>query len=353
MRPSLGSARILVAGDGADEAEQLSKLLKKEFEYVRTSTRMDSSVRDFETHRPHVLLLGFHTLEKAQRYYSELQRLSKIVHEHSHGAIILCSKEEIRAAFELCKDHYFDDYVPYWPYPYDGTRLVMSILTAARAVIGSQRQLSGESECTGEDLHRDEPGPGPKAQSGVPKEAAQTSGEQDRNATIDWSKLPDGEARDKTHCREPAGDSAGKLNHHIDVAQTRPSAPAKDIAGSRPILMIIEDDEFTQELLSRSLDPAAYEILFFDAGAQAIRELERVRPDVILMDIKLPDTDGISLTRLLKSVPGLASIPVIMVTGDSRRETFLTSIEAGADDFIAKPFSSGALQAKLDRALRR
>ena len=69
------------------------------------------------------------------------------------------------------------------------------------------------------------------------------------------------------------------------------------------------------------------------------------------MDIMLPGRDGVELTQQLKSDPTLAGIPVVMLTGEARRETLVRSMEAGAADFIVKPFTPDALIAKLTRFL--
>jgi CheY-like chemotaxis protein len=76
-----------------------------------------------------------------------------------------------------------------------------------------------------------------------------------------------------------------------------------------------------------------------------------VRPDLILMDVHLPDADGVTLTQTLKEHAELASVPVLMLTGDARRETLTKSLGAGAVGFIVKPFTRDSLLAKLDRFL--
>ena len=69
------------------------------------------------------------------------------------------------------------------------------------------------------------------------------------------------------------------------------------------------------------------------------------------MDVRLPGGDGVALTEQIKSTPELASIPVVMLTGEARFETLVRSMEAGAADFIVKPFTRDALVAKLGKYL--
>ena len=78
-----------------------------------------------------------------------------------------------------------------------------------------------------------------------------------------------------------------------------------------------------------------------------------MEPGAILMDLVAPGADAIGLTRRLKGLPDVAHIPIIIMSGDARRETLFNSIRAGASDFIAKPFTRDVLRTKLDRFLRR
>ncbi len=118
-------------------------------------------------------------------------------------------------------------------------------------------------------------------------------------------------------------------------------------------MLVVEDDEFAQQMVQQALDPARWDIVFAGDGAAALSQLGRVKADVILMDVRLPDTDGVALTRRLKALPATAAIPILMLTGDARRETLLGSIEAGAAGFVVKPVSRATLQAKLDKILPR
>lgn len=130
-------------------------------------------------------------------------------------------------------------------------------------------------------------------------------------------------------------------------------APLEKAPEARALVMVVEDDAFARNLIGRVLDPAVYEVVFANDGASALGQLRRVQPDVILMDIRLPGQDGLSLTRQLKASPRLAGIPIIMMTGDARRETLVSSMEAGAAGFVVKPFTRESLQVNLERILPR
>jgi CheY-like chemotaxis protein len=140
---------------------------------------------------------------------------------------------------------------------------------------------------------------------------------------------------------------------------TAGAAPAGTVAAPaakapprpRPVLLMVEDDQFTHQLVAVTLASQDVDLVFESDGAGAIDRIRAVRPDLVLMDVVLPGRDGVELTHGLKSDPDLASIPVVMVTGEARREVLVRSMEAGAADFLVKPFTPDALVAKLTRFL--
>lgn len=135
-------------------------------------------------------------------------------------------------------------------------------------------------------------------------------------------------------------------------AQAMPHAPQRVPPAVVPVVvLVVEDDAFTRQLIGRMLDPLQFRLHHAVDSTEALRTLREVHPDVVLMDIRLPGLDGLALTRRLKAVPHLTSIPVVMMTGDARLETLRSSIEAGAAGFVVKPFSRLALLAKLAGSL--
>jgi CheY-like chemotaxis protein len=82
-----------------------------------------------------------------------------------------------------------------------------------------------------------------------------------------------------------------------------------------------------------------------------VDRIRAVGPDLVLMDVMLPGGDGVALTEQIKAAPDLAAIPVVMLTGEARLATLVRSMEAGAADFIVKPFTREALLAKLNKYL--
>jgi CheY-like chemotaxis protein len=125
----------------------------------------------------------------------------------------------------------------------------------------------------------------------------------------------------------------------------------RPVARARPIVLVVEDDTFSHQLIAITLETRGVDLVFEADGMAALARIGAVQPDLVLMDVMLPGRDGVDLTQSLKADPALAGIPVIMLTGEARREVLVRSMEAGAADFIVKPFTPDALVAKLARFL--
>jgi len=104
-------------------------------------------------------------------------------------------------------------------------------------------------------------------------------------------------------------------------------------------------------LVAAMLESEPVDLVFETDGAAAFDRVNAVGPDLVLMDVMLPGGDGVALTERIKSTPDLAAIPVVMLSGEARLETLVRSMEAGAADFIVKPFTREALIAKLGKYL--
>ena len=122
-------------------------------------------------------------------------------------------------------------------------------------------------------------------------------------------------------------------------------------------LLIVEDEELAARKLNKmvlELEPNMCCLAITDSIAGTVSWLkENGLPDLILMDIDLPDLNGLQITRRLKASPSMAAIPIVMITGHSGRQVLHASLSAGAIDFLVKPFDREVLLQKLARHLAR
>ena len=117
-------------------------------------------------------------------------------------------------------------------------------------------------------------------------------------------------------------------------------------------ILIVDDEPNALRLLRNLLTPDGYKLLFADSGAEALRVAQSEIPDVVLLDVMMPEMDGYQVCTHLRADPALANIPILMLTALDDRESMLRGLEAGADDFLAKPFDSIELRARI-RAITR
>jgi len=118
---------------------------------------------------------------------------------------------------------------------------------------------------------------------------------------------------------------------------------------SRQIL-IVEDDEDTAEVVCSLLESAGYNAIAVDRGEAALMEIASSSPDLVLLDLNLPDIHGL---EVLKQVRTQSFLPMIVVSGFTQEGDKVTALEAGADDFMSKPFSPEELVARVSALLRR
>jgi PAS domain S-box-containing protein len=118
-------------------------------------------------------------------------------------------------------------------------------------------------------------------------------------------------------------------------------------------ILIVDDDPISQKTLRALLSTHGnYELTLASSGPEALELATQLMPDLILLDVMMPGLDGFEVCRRLRDDPLLSEVPIIMITGLDDRESRLQGIEAGADDFIIKPFDPHELQARIKTTTR-
>lgn len=119
------------------------------------------------------------------------------------------------------------------------------------------------------------------------------------------------------------------------------------------LVMVIEDEEALSMLLSYNLEKEGYEVATVANGLNAVSEVERLLPSVIILDWMLPEISGVEICKLIRSKPDIKNIPIIMLTAKSQEEDKIKGLSAGADDYVTKPFSVPELMARVKTNMRR
>lgn len=114
-----------------------------------------------------------------------------------------------------------------------------------------------------------------------------------------------------------------------------------------PKLLIVDDEPDNIELLARRLTRRGFEVVSATSAVEGIARAEAERPNLVLMDIKMPQVDGLEATRRLKANPATAHIPVIALTAHAMAEDRANALAAGADEYESKPVDLPTLLAKM------
>lgn len=117
----------------------------------------------------------------------------------------------------------------------------------------------------------------------------------------------------------------------------------------KPKVLIVEDNELSRDMLSRRLRRKGYEVLVAVDGSEGVSMVKQERPDIVLMDLSLPDMDGWYATRVLKEDQATAAIPVIALTAHAMSGDREKALEAGCDDYDTKPIDLRRLLSKMNR----
>jgi len=125
------------------------------------------------------------------------------------------------------------------------------------------------------------------------------------------------------------------------------------VSNLQPNVLIVEDEPPLVELLSYNLEKAGFQIHIARDGEEALLAVEERKPDLILLDWMLPYVSGIEICRRIRRNPETRNVPIIILTARGEEDDRIRGLEAGADDYVVKPFSPSELVARVRAVLRR
>src|SRR5215203_5852874 len=116
-------------------------------------------------------------------------------------------------------------------------------------------------------------------------------------------------------------------------------------------ILVVDDDRSVRDAVRRALTLAGYEVQLAEGGQQALTQVAAGVPDAVVLDIGMPDVDGLEVCRRLRGAGN--RVPVLMLTARDAVEDRIDGLDAGADDYLVKPFDVGELRARLRALMRR
>lgn len=117
-------------------------------------------------------------------------------------------------------------------------------------------------------------------------------------------------------------------------------------------VMVVDDDELLRSLLEFKLVSKGFSVRTASDGESGLAAIRQARPDLVLLDAMMPGMDGFAVLQRLKSEPGLAEIPVIMLTARRQEADIVGALKSGVDDYIVKPFIIDELIMRVTRLLK-
>ena len=118
-------------------------------------------------------------------------------------------------------------------------------------------------------------------------------------------------------------------------------------------ILVVEDDRDIAELVGRYLEKAGFAVDLLSSGREALATIVERPPELLVLDLMLPQVDGMEICRAVRANEKTAAIPIIMLTARAEESERIVGLEIGADDYIAKPFSPNELVARVRALLRR
>jgi CheY-like chemotaxis protein len=168
-------------------------------------------------------------------------------------------------------------------------------------------------------------------------------------------------ARGKTGAAPPPAaaaavpEAAPEFSMDMELLE-EPAAPDGIVAGGRgqgACVLLVEDEEQLRRVMKDLLQREGYRVAEARDGIQALDEVDRFAPDVIILDLNLPGLDGYGVLAQLRSRPATREIPVMVLTAKGDEDNEVRVFELGADDFVTKPFRARSLTARLEAVLGR
>lgn len=379
---------VLVTSDSGTDAQLVRNLLQREEFESELNLDPAGLGADFETCRPKVLVFAYKSLEAAERHYLSLYRKCPLACNLPHRTLLLCTVGDTRDAYKLCRAGVFDDYVQFWPFNHDALTLPMAVhralfalqgeqMAAATAAISAQArriveleaQLQAQLEIGAQHaLELVQAGAAARAEIGAAFGGLGSSlvDKKSRGAfsvremarvkhvlnKVEQDALQPALGR-MENAIAPVEQWIGGLKTELAVPLEAARSIAEHARSLHRSVLAVDDDRFLLRMLQRVLADAGYEVLCASTAAEALQALRQRAPDMVLLDLELPDGSGLDVLRRLKSDAKTSGIPVLMLTGHGEKDVIVESMAAGACDFIVKPCDRELLLKKMQRPLTR
>ncbi len=380
---------ILIVSDNESELEEIRLHLSNGYTQVHAILNEDAAIRFFEAKKPALLLLAFNSLHRAETFYLTLFHACENIYDIPHQVIVFVTRSELERAYELCLREIFHSFVIVRPLlSQHFLRLAVThALEKREARLTIQRghklmhrlaghvegmreefdQLVRENKVFREKQHGAQKGlvTSINARLGIFRDSLMGPDMKEIVTVHDFEALHrefervrEGGIVDQLehhHAKmEKALDSwTGNLEKHLMLLE-KASVEVKQVKDSRVVkILVIDDDDIQRHMLCTVLEGRGYCVLQAANGNEGMGMLLSTEPDLVLLDYEMPDLDGVSLLRKVRTSPQLKDLPIIMLTGHHEKEVVKLCLASGANDYLVKPVHVERLHEHLNIFLPR
>lgn len=364
---------ILIVSDDPVELEEVKLYLRSSYSRIYDVVDEELAIHFFEQKRVAVLLLVFRSLQRAEKFYLKLFHECEDIYEIPHQVIVLITRSELERAYELCRREIFHSFVIVRPLLSEYfLRLAMNQALEKRAAqlkIHQAREMLkrlalqfehirkefDQLMTDNQTLHKTQrTAQRDLAESinyrlGVFRDSLMDAGMQDV-ITVHNAKALN---KKFDHLQHTDIDGQlefyhGKMNDALDgwtqnmeskltILEQVSSEVIQRREEAKPEILIIDDDDIQRHLVITVLEQNDYEVRQAANGREGMSMLLAKTPDLVFLDIEMPDLDGIELLKKARRSKELKEVPIIMLTGHQEKEVVKRCLENGANDYLVKP----------------
>ncbi|MCS3923119.1 response regulator transcription factor [Methanosalsum natronophilum] len=143
------------------------------------------------------------------------------------------------------------------------------------------------------------------------------------------------------------------ISQELEIPDSQVNQVLNKLSDTREKILIVDDEMDTLLTTKRALEIDGYNVIEANDGKKALEIIRKENPDIILLDLMLPEMDGFDVCKKVKTDPLYGHIPIIMLTAKGEIKDKVDGIEIGADDYVTKPFNLSELKARIKMILRR
>ncbi|MDT7836243.1 response regulator [Aquabacterium sp. OR-4] len=357
--PPAQRCSVLVLADTNHDARGAVDPLRIDRIDTRVCADAESFVAASQTVAADVLVLALRSLNRCRETLDLVYAGERAERRGRQRVLLMVDKDQVREAFELCRAGLADDYVQHWPIALDGYRLRMSVhawLRSMRRPAGTDAaaaaiEANANASATAATTNNADANPSTTATSGAAAAAEPPALPVDTPPPAAGPAPAAGSASQAHPATQAAAVAEPSAAGPAAAPPSTASAPAT--AHTRtPQVLLVDDDPFQFKLTRMMLADAGVRLVWRGDARSALHQLGDDPPELVLMDIDMPQLDGIEAVRQLRRLPGMGQVPVIMLTSHSDRARVVQSLQAGASGFVVKPFSKKVLHEVLAKHLR-